>query len=237
MAAASSRLGKFRLMESFRWGCISFKYHKRGGLQVDCCRRSHLRRKDDGSHVLCTYSGNFKSEEERLVLIRRMKHFIIEGLAPECKTYEAHRFLQCTIARMPETDLPTNDELDRRAPPMNRPETDDEDLPPVKPAKKRALPKAKAKAQPVAKRARGRGRGRGRGGSDTAARGSADPPLQLRMQVIVIVTLAPHPVRRLILRTRLRLPGPLLIRPVHPLNDSSARALVNAFVMMQDPGL
>ena len=62
-------------------------------------------------------------------------------------------------------------------------------------------------------------------------------PLQLRMQVIVIVTLAPHPVRRLILRTRLRLPGPLLIRPVHPLNDSSARTLVNAFVMMQDPGL
>ena len=176
MAAASSRRGQFRLMESFRWGCISFKYHKRGGLQVDCCRRSHLRRKDDGSHVLCTYSGNFKSEEERLVLIRRMKHFIIEGLAPECKTYEAHRFLQRTIARMPETDLPTNDELDRRAPPMNRPETDDEDLPPVKPAKKRALPKAKAKAQPVAKRARGRGRGRGRGGSDTAARGSADPP-------------------------------------------------------------
>ena len=36
-AASAARRGKFKLPDSFVWGCVSFKHHKRGGgVQVDC---------------------------------------------------------------------------------------------------------------------------------------------------------------------------------------------------------
>ena len=172
-AAVPARKGKFKLAESFQWGCVSFKYHKRGGLQVDCCRKSHVRVKDDGARILCTYSGNYKSEEERLALVRRMKYFVVQGFNDDCKTHAAHQAVKRRVSKMPLAEIPDSDALDRAMPPINRPETDDENLPAEVPAKKRALPKPKAKGKGkarqvggedvAAKRARGRGRGAARG--------------------------------------------------------------------------
>ena len=172
-AAVSARKGKFKLAESFQWGCVSFKYHKRGGLQVDCCRKSCVRVKDDGARILCTYSGNYKTEEERLALVRRMKYFVVQGFNDDCKTHAAHQAVKRRVSKMPLADIPDSDALDRAMPPINRPDTDDENLPAEVPAKKRALPKPKAKGKGkarqvggedvAAKRARGRGRGAARG--------------------------------------------------------------------------
>ena len=104
----------FKLAESFQWGCVSFKYRKRGGLQVDCCRKSRARVKDDGARILCTYSGNCKSEEEWLALVRRMKYFVMqEGFNDDCNTYAAHQAVKRKVAKMPLADIPDSDALDR----------------------------------------------------------------------------------------------------------------------------
>ena len=120
--------------------------------------------------VLRTYSGNYKTEEDRLALIRRMKYFIIKGFEHDCSTHEKHQQLKRRIASMSLGEIPDTDVLDHSVPDVNRPPTDNEHLPATKPARKRSVPKPKPKAKGEAKRAKtGRGRG-GRGSSRASPR-------------------------------------------------------------------
>ena len=146
--------GKFRVAESFTWGCVSFKYHKpskrkvnvegAGGIQCDCPRKSHVRTSKAGTRLGCTFSGSYDNEEEKAALIHRMKVWIVQGLSAECNTYTKHAKLKKDLLQTELDDLPNLDALS--APPRDRPESDDEAV-----VLRAARPKKKAKAKPAHK--------------------------------------------------------------------------------------
>ena len=112
--------GKFRLEQSFTWGCVSFKHHKRGGLQVDCPRRSHIRHhQKSGKRMLCTYSSNYKTEEQRHEAVQRMKWWIIRGLEESCRSHSAHQEIKKQVQKAPLSALPSDQELDAQMPPAS----------------------------------------------------------------------------------------------------------------------
>ena len=132
-ARASARAavaGRFRIPESFRWGAVSFKYHKpgkgqlMGSLQCDCVRHSHRRKNSKGKPILCTWTCRYNSEEERVLLVRRMKHWATQGF--EVSTHSEHQKLRTMILETPVAELPTDEALDAIEPPADRAVTDDE---------------------------------------------------------------------------------------------------------------
>ena len=131
-ARASARAavaGRFR-PESFRWGAVSFKYHKpgkgqlMGSLQCDCVRHSHRRKNSKGKPILCTWTCRYNSEEDRVLLVRRMKHWATQGF--EVSTHSEHQKLRTMILDTPVAELPTDEALDAIKPPADRAVTDDE---------------------------------------------------------------------------------------------------------------
>ena len=84
-AAGQSKSGTFKLQESFRGGADSFKYHQppkgseHGSLQCDCVRKSHRRKNAKGQGIPCTRTCKFTTEDERVALVRRMKHWVVLG--------------------------------------------------------------------------------------------------------------------------------------------------------------
>ena len=171
--------GKFRVAESFTWGCVSFKYHKpskrkvnvegAGGIQCDCPRKSHVRTSKAGTRLGCTFSGSYDNEEEKAVLIHRMKVWIVQGLSAECNTYTKHAKLKKDLLQTEPDDLPNLDALS--APPRDRPETDDEAV-----VLRAARPKKKAKAKPAHKAKAAAARARA--ASASASNGSDGPNSQ-----------------------------------------------------------
>lgn len=88
----------FRLEESFRWGCISFKglkpnVHRMGGWQADCPRRSHttFRRKPNGqlSKTSCSLSLGYKSLEDRDAVKQKLMWWACQ--CHECPSKRAHK--------------------------------------------------------------------------------------------------------------------------------------------------
>ena len=139
--------GKFRLEQSFTWGCVSLKHHKRGGLQVDCPRRSHIRHHHkSGKRMLCTYSSNYKTEEQRHEAVQRMKWWIIRGLEESCRSHSAHQEIKKQVQKAPLSALPSDQELDAQMPPAERALTDDEGKKPRQANRPKKQAKAAAKA-------------------------------------------------------------------------------------------
>ena len=128
--AGQSKTGKFKLPESFRWGAVSFKYHQppkgseHGSLQCDCVRKSHRRKNAKGQGIPCTWTCKFTSEEERLALVRRMKHWVVLGF--DCQSHRSHQALRKSVTEIPLEDLPTDIVLNEKMPPADRQPTDDE---------------------------------------------------------------------------------------------------------------
>ena len=95
--AGQSKTGKFKLQESFRWGAVSFKYHQppkgseHGSVQCDCVRKSHRRQNAKGQTIPCTWTCKFTTEEERVALVRRMKHWVVLGF--DCHSHRSHQAL------------------------------------------------------------------------------------------------------------------------------------------------
>ena len=128
----ASRTGKmrglvqFRLPASFAWGCVSFKQTKNQfSLQCDCPRRSHRRKLPSGGITMCTFSGVAKTEEDFNILVRRMKHWVVQGLAEKSSRHQ-HEQLKREIKKLPSSSLPTALELEFRMPPLDRAVTDSE---------------------------------------------------------------------------------------------------------------
>ena len=95
---------------------------KRRKLQVDCPRRSHIRHHHkSGKRMLCTYSSNYKTEEQRHEAVQRMKWWIIRGLEESCR-----QEIKKQVQKAPLSALPSDQELDAQMPPAERALTDDE---------------------------------------------------------------------------------------------------------------
>ena len=170
------RKAGYRLDTSFRWGCVSFKGTRRRladgtwslGYECDCPRRSHSKASASGGRTRCTWTIQYADEDERLVVIRKLKWWVAQAWS--CNSKRAH---QAFRNRIPD-ELPSMQQLDDNTPPEGRPLTEDEadqdaEVPPAKRARtntgrgrgRAAAAAVKAKPKPKAK-AQGRGRGRGR---------------------------------------------------------------------------
>ena len=140
----------YRLEESFRWGCVSFKGTKktlaggevRLGYQCDCPRRSHTQQLASGGITRCQWTMTYSDGESRLYALRQLKWWVSQAWS--CKTKAKHQALRKKVPG-PE-ELPSMESLDASKPDEDRALTEDE---------------AEAVEPPPAKRARGRGRGHG----------------------------------------------------------------------------
>ena len=116
-AAAAARSGggrDFVLAESFKWGCVSFKFRKKpAGFQVDCPNRKHYIKHDWGSTTTCSKSLVFTNESKEMV-IRRLKNWAIEGLG--CETREDHSDKSSDIAWRSTKKLLPDSELEKLRP-------------------------------------------------------------------------------------------------------------------------
>ena len=156
----TKRPPKFRLMESFTWGKVSFKYkapktsRSKADLQVDCPRKSHIRYLKDGKRTMCCYTVGFKTESEQEMAIIRLKTWVVA-----CKEYDSwQKHYKHTFPDI----LPTAEALEDLKISPDDPDTADEDIP-DKPIRRRRARK-KACARPL---------GKGDAASSTAAAGAS----------------------------------------------------------------
>lgn len=139
-AGGLRRVVQFKVPESFRWGCVSFKGIRRTGrngamatvgFQCDCPRFSHLRHTESGSKTVCTFSMNFETPEQQDLVLRRLKWWVLQAWS--CSSQRAHALLRKRVPS--DEELPSQQQLDEQMPDQDRPLTDDEAAA-VQPAKR-----------------------------------------------------------------------------------------------------
>jgi hypothetical protein len=122
---------KFRLEDSFRWGCVSFKgtrnKHKDGtvkwGLQCDCPRRSHMTLLPSGGRTVCTLSMTYSDGEERELVIRKLKAWVVAAWNHKSRSSHHKSAKQWASA----LDVPSHDNLEDQKPDEDKPLTDIDD--------------------------------------------------------------------------------------------------------------
>jgi hypothetical protein len=132
-AKMRKKLGKakFRLEDSFRWGCVSFKGTRQSrkdgtvkwGLQCDCPRRSHMKLLDSGGRTVCTLSMTYSSPQERELVIRKLKAWVISAWNHTSRSAH-HKASKHWVSAL---DVPSHDELESEKPEEGRPLTDIDD--------------------------------------------------------------------------------------------------------------
>ena len=140
------RFGTFRLHESFRWGCVSFKYKKGSetvwpAYQVDCVRYDHYIYHVHGARTSCSKTMGFDpdSDASKDDVLQRLKTWVVEGLTLSSR--KAHKDRGADLASRDAATLLTNEELERHRP----------DAPPKIEAHVPAPAVPEAKAKPAAR--------------------------------------------------------------------------------------
>ena len=117
----------FQHLESWRWGPVSVKYrpptseNAKPSYQADCPRRSHWVFHKNGSTTTCSWSLTFATEEERLIVVRRLKRW-----ARNCvnfRTKQEHKAFKVPASEVPPEDIVESSKLD-----SDREWTDEETL-------------------------------------------------------------------------------------------------------------
>ena len=129
----------FKLHESFRWGCVSFKYKRppkppkksnaAAGVgfdddddfipwpsyQVDCLRSDHHIHYANGSRTTCSKTLSFdpEDEESKDECIRRLKTWVLEGL--DLQSRAEHKEKSRNLGNRPIDELMKDAELQARA--------------------------------------------------------------------------------------------------------------------------
>jgi len=141
---AAARAARFRFEKSFKWGCISFigkRVQSGSGLQVDCPRRSHHKRLPSGGWSKCQFSPSFHSPEERELVSRRAKWWVLQ--AWNCKARARHGTLRKALPA--DADLPSMQAVDRQVPVPHVDTEEEGDGPtPARKVRRRARPKEQA---------------------------------------------------------------------------------------------
>jgi hypothetical protein len=136
---------KLNTGESFHWGCVSF-YYKKGpkdgyaSYQCICPRRSHTidhGKRRSSSRTACSKTVRFHSEEEKELVRRKLKTWVLAGFAKDCQTREDHQAMWTKFMHHTDDDLWDESILDSKVEPKERPLTDDEHCPPAAPRQAR----------------------------------------------------------------------------------------------------
>jgi hypothetical protein len=115
---APTKPKKFRLAESFRWGCVSFlgkpskKANKPDYIQCTCPRRSHRQVNRHGTITQCTVTMPYSGPEERERVIRQLKHWVSQcNVYPNRHQHQKYLAPECDWALDPDTGrLPSDRE-------------------------------------------------------------------------------------------------------------------------------